>query len=116
MKATRCWCSATTASSSSNQNGYDGRVALPLASGTKTFSCVLAALARGDGLLTLDEPVARTLPELADDSLTRRVTIRQILNLTSGLEADATGTALTMVSHPGHASPTGGRALPCSGK
>lgn len=50
------------------QNGYDGRLPHPLASGTKVFSCVLAALGQGDGLLTLDEPVTRTVTELEGDS------------------------------------------------
>lgn len=70
------------------QNGFDGESPHPLASGTKTFSCVLAALAQGDGLLRLDEPVARTLVDFQTDSLKRQVTIRQLLNLTSGLDAD----------------------------
>src|SRR5512143_5725 len=47
------------------QNGYDGRSPHPLASGTKAFACVLAALGVGDRLFTLDEPVARTLTEFA---------------------------------------------------
>ena len=84
------------------QNGYDGRVPHRLASGTKTFSCVLAALGQADGLLRLDEPVAHTLTELQDDSLARSVTIRQLLNLTSGLEPEPSGSApLSMVAPPG---------------
>jgi CubicO group peptidase (beta-lactamase class C family) len=83
------------------QNGYDGRRPHPLASGTKTFSCVLAALGQADGVLELDEPAARTLPEFQDDSLKRRVTIRQLLSLTSGLDPDPAGPDLPMVAPPG---------------
>ncbi|HXI20389.1 MAG TPA: serine hydrolase domain-containing protein, partial [Gemmatimonadales bacterium] len=72
------------------QNGWDGAALHPLASGTKTFACVTAALARADGLLTLDEPVARTLPEFSHDPRKGLVTIRQLLNLTSGLEPELT--------------------------
>jgi CubicO group peptidase (beta-lactamase class C family) len=93
------------------QNGYDGRQPHPLASGTKTFSCVLAALGQADGLLSLDEPVARTLSEFQEDSLSRRITIRQLLNLTSGLEPDATGTGITMVSPPGQRFAYGGTSF-----
>lgn len=90
------------------QNGYDGRVPHPLASGTKAFSCVLAALGRTDGLLTLDEPVARTLTEFAADSLLRRITIRQLLDLTSGLEPDRSGRGVTLGTPPGRRFAYGG--------
>jgi CubicO group peptidase (beta-lactamase class C family) len=93
------------------QNGFDGRTPHPLASGTKAFACVLAALGQGDGLLTLDEPVARTLPELGADSLFRRVTLRQLLNLTSGLAPDSTGRGLTLVSRPGERFAYGGTSF-----
>jgi CubicO group peptidase (beta-lactamase class C family) len=91
------------------QNGYDGRVPHPLASGTKTFTCVIAALAQADGLLDLDEPVSRTLAEFRADSLKARVTVRQLLSLTSGLEPELSGPrgdyaaalALPMVARPG---------------
>ena len=90
------------------QNGFDGRSAHELASGTKAFSCVLAALAQADGLLILDEPVARTIPEFGGDSLLRQVTIRQLINLTSGLAPDATGQGLTLASRPGQRFAYGG--------
>jgi CubicO group peptidase (beta-lactamase class C family) len=92
------------------QNGYEGRLPHALASGTKTFSCVLAALGQADGLLRLDEPVARTLTEFGDDSLMRRVTIRQLLNLTSGLEPEPTG-SLSMVARPGQRFAYGGASF-----
>src|SRR5574338_699545 len=91
------------------QNGYDGRFPHPLASGTKSFSCVLAALGVSDRLLTLDEPGARTLPEFAADSLLSHVTIRQLLNLTSGLAPAAQG--LSLVSRPGQRFAYGGTSF-----
>jgi len=102
------------------QNGFDGRTPHPLASGTKTFTCVLAALGQADGLLALDEPVARTLPEFRGDSLKARVTIRQLLNLTSGLQPDlavpgardyAAATRLPMVARPGQRFAYGGASF-----
>lgn len=102
------------------QNGYDGRAPHPLASGTKTFTCVLAALGQADGLLALDEPVARTLPEFRSDSLKSRVTIRELLNLTSGLQPDLPGPGggayadaalLPMVARPGQRFAYGGASF-----
>jgi CubicO group peptidase (beta-lactamase class C family) len=93
------------------QNGYDRNAPHPLASGTKTFSCVLAALGQADRLLTLDEPVARTLPEFSADSTLKSLTIRQLLNLTSGLEPDSTGRRLTLVSRPGQRFAYGGTSF-----
>jgi CubicO group peptidase (beta-lactamase class C family) len=54
------------------------------ASGTKSFCGVMAAAAVADGLLTLDEPCVRTLPEWSNDARAQ-ITLRQLLNLTSGL-------------------------------
>lgn len=59
-----------------------------LASGTKSFSGVMAAAAVQDGLLTLDEPVAASVPAWAADTR-RDVTIRQVLSLVSGIETPA---------------------------
>jgi CubicO group peptidase (beta-lactamase class C family) len=66
-------------------NGYDGVRVHVLASGTKSFSCALAVAAVDDGLLTLDERVSDTLTEWQNDPEREAITIRQILNLTSGL-------------------------------
>lgn len=54
-------------------------------SGTKSFNGLIAAAAVQDGLLDLDEPVSRTLPEWRDDPARQAVTVRQLLTLTSGL-------------------------------
>ncbi len=82
----------------------------PLASGTKTFSCVIAAAAAADGLLTLDEPVSRTFPEFARDAGLQTVTIRHLLSLTSGLDMDRSG-RLTTVSRPGRKFAYGGTSF-----
>jgi CubicO group peptidase (beta-lactamase class C family) len=98
------------------QNGYDGRAPHPLASGTKTFSCVIAALAVADGLVRLDAPLAELLPEFSRDSLRARVTLRQLLSLTSGLQPDFSAPTtdygdalrLPMVAPPGSRFAYGG--------
>jgi CubicO group peptidase (beta-lactamase class C family) len=101
------------------QNGYQAAAPHPLASGTKTFTCVLAALGQADGLLALDEPVGRTLPEFRD-GLKAGVTIRELLNLTSGLEPDLSGSGsgayadaviLPMVARPGQRFAYGGASF-----
>ncbi len=67
-----------------------------LASGTKSFLGIMAAAAVQDRLMTLDEPASETLPEWRGDPAKRGITIRQILNLTSGLETrQARGDLLT---------------------
>jgi CubicO group peptidase (beta-lactamase class C family) len=55
-----------------------------LASGTKSFSGIIAAAAVQDSLLELDEPVSLTLAEWADDPNLSQVTIAELLSLTSG--------------------------------
>ena len=62
-----------------------------LASGTKSFTGVMAAAAVKDRLLELDEAAAETLPEWRADPLKRRITIHQLLSLESGLEPGAIG-------------------------
>ncbi len=56
-----------------------------LASGTKSFSGVLAAAMVQDGLLSLDEACAATLSEWRDDPVKRSATIRSLLGLSSGV-------------------------------
>ncbi len=58
-----------------------------LASGTKSFSGVAAALAIDDGLLDLDEKVSDTITEWKQDPKKRDVTVRQLLSLAAGLES-----------------------------
>ncbi len=62
-----------------------------LASGTKSFSGVMAACAVQDGLLKLDEKVSGTLTEWKADPAMEPVTIRQLLSLSSGIEGGDNG-------------------------
>ena len=62
-----------------------------LASGTKSFVGVLAVMAVEDGLLKLDEKVADTLTEWKADERKARITIRQLLTLTSGIAGGEVG-------------------------
>jgi CubicO group peptidase (beta-lactamase class C family) len=55
-----------------------------LYSGTKSFWGVTALAAAEDGLFALDDPVADTISEWRGDSQKAFMTIRQLLNLTSG--------------------------------
>lgn len=58
-----------------------------LASGTKSFTGIMAGLAASDGLLDIDEPAALTLGEWKDDARSR-ITIRHLLTLTAGLRGE----------------------------
>lgn len=62
-----------------------------LASGTKSFTGIIAAAAVQDRLLTLDEPASETLSEWRSDAMKRRITIHQLLSLESGLQAGTIG-------------------------
>lgn len=64
-----------------------------LASGTKSFSGVMAACAAEDGILDLDDRVCETLTEWKDDPRKSKITIRQLLSLSSGIEG---GNNMTM--------------------
>lgn len=66
-------------------HGWSAERPHPLASGTKSFCGIAAALAVADGLLTLDEPVARTITEWASDPVKSSITVRQVLSLSAGL-------------------------------
>ncbi len=74
---------------------YPGRggqnKAWELASGTKSFCAVIAAAAVQDGILTLDEKVAETISEWKHDSKKSKITIRQLLSITSGLKPNDVG-------------------------
>lgn len=60
----------------------------PLASGTKSFTGVAAMLAVQQGLFALDDKVSDTITEWQSDPRKREITVRQLLTLSSGLEAD----------------------------
>jgi CubicO group peptidase (beta-lactamase class C family) len=63
----------------------------PLASGTKSFSGAMAIAAVKDGLLDLDEPVAKTITEWQKHPLRSKITVRQLLTLTSGINSGKLG-------------------------
>ncbi|MGI9035353.1 MAG: serine hydrolase domain-containing protein [Pyrinomonadaceae bacterium] len=67
------------------ENGFTAGIPHFLASGTKSFSGVMAIAAQEDGLLNLDEPVSETITEWKTDAR-RTITIRQLLTLTSGID------------------------------
>jgi CubicO group peptidase (beta-lactamase class C family) len=68
------------------QNGYDGTTPHVLYSGTKSFACAMALTAIEDGLFTLDETIALTLPEFNADRAKQAITVRDLLNFTSGID------------------------------
>ena len=65
-----------------------------LYSGTKSFWGVAALAAQREGLLQLDEPVAATIDEWRSDPRKSRVTLRQLLQLTSGHGFGGLGSAV----------------------
>ncbi|MBL8548916.1 MAG: beta-lactamase family protein [Hyphomonadaceae bacterium] len=71
-------------------NGGGAERGWNLASGTKSFTGIMAAAGVKDGLLTLDERASRTLSEWQGDER-REITIRHLLSLTSGLQPGAIG-------------------------
>lgn len=61
----------------------------PLASGTKSFTGIVAAFALQEGLITgLEARVSDTLTEWKDDPRKGSITVRQLLDLSSGLDPD----------------------------
>ncbi len=65
--------------------GHDGKKAIHIYSGTKSFFGVLAVMAEEDGILSLDEKVADTIKEWKTDRRKSQITIRELLNFTSGM-------------------------------
>ncbi|MBV8081982.1 MAG: beta-lactamase family protein [Candidatus Eremiobacteraeota bacterium] len=74
--------------------GYSREKPHALYSGTKSFWGVTALKAQEDGLLSLDEPVAKTFDSWLDDERKARVTIRELLQLTSGFGFGGLGSAV----------------------
>ena len=73
---------------------FDAAKPHALFSGTKSFWGVLAAAAQDDHLLELDEPVAQTIEAWKIDAQKRRLTLRMLLNLTSGFAFGGLGKAV----------------------
>lgn len=94
------------------QNANEAR---KIYSGTKAFWCLAGLAAAQDGLLSLDDRVADTIPEWRNDPRKSRVTIRQLLDFSGGLEQglrlhrdnpgdrDAIALKLPIVGEPGSA-------------
>lgn len=71
------------------QNDFDPAKPHVLASGTKSFWNAVVIAAIQDGHVTgYDELASETLSEWADDPAKKGITIRQLLNFTSGLDPD----------------------------
>ena len=92
-------------------------------SGTKAFWCLAALAAAEDGLLSLDDHVADTISSWKSDPRKSRVTIRQLLDFSSGLDPvfslhgenpgdrDAIAIRAPLVASPGSAFIYGPSAL-----
>ncbi|MDD4933828.1 MAG: serine hydrolase [Methylacidiphilaceae bacterium] len=63
---------------------WDGR--RRIFSGTKGFWILAALRAVQEGIFSLDTPVSETVAEWRRDPVKRRITVRELLNFTSGLE------------------------------
>ena len=68
-------------------NGGSARGRWPIFSGTKSFWGIAALAAVHDGLFKLDDLVSDTITEWKDELRKSRITIRQLLNQTDGIEA-----------------------------
>jgi CubicO group peptidase (beta-lactamase class C family) len=66
-----------------------------LASGSKSFLGVIAMVAVQEGLIGLDDPVAKHLRDWQDSPTKAQITYRQLLTLTSGLTPGERGSATT---------------------
>lgn len=72
-------------------NDYSREREHQLASGTKSYSGIIAACAVEDGLISWDELVCETITEWKDDPKRSKITVRMLLSLCAGLppEQDA---------------------------
>ena len=74
------------------ENGHTAEMPWFLASGTKSFSGVMLAAAIEDKLVkSFDEKVCETITEWKNDKQKSLITLRQLLSLTSGIEAGQIG-------------------------
>lgn len=67
-------------------NGHTQNEPHRIYSGTKAFWCLTAFTAEKDGLFKLEDRVADTITEWQSDQRRSKITIRQLLDFTSGLE------------------------------
>ncbi|MEM1441357.1 MAG: serine hydrolase [Verrucomicrobiota bacterium] len=75
----------------SSANGWDPEKGHRLASGTKSFSAGILALAVKDGLLSVEDKVSDTITEWKADERLSDITIHDLLNLTSGIDPGENG-------------------------
>src|SRR6187402_9219 len=68
-------------------NGHSSREEHKIYSGTKGFWILTAMKAVEEGIIDLDEKVSVTLPEWRTDENKSRVTLRQLLSFSSGLDS-----------------------------
>ncbi len=68
------------------QNGNSGDVPHHVFSGTKSFAGIMALAALADGIISLDEKVADTITEFRSDPRKSQITVRHLLQFTSGIE------------------------------
>ncbi len=68
-------------------NGGSASGRWPIFSGTKSFWGVAALAAVHDGLFRLDDVVSDTITEWKNDPRKSRITIRQLLSQTDGIES-----------------------------
>jgi CubicO group peptidase (beta-lactamase class C family) len=73
---------------------HDASTPHALYSGTKSFWGVTAVTAQRDGILRLDERVAESFPQWQTDARKRLVTLRHLLQLTSGIGFGGLGSAV----------------------
>ena len=69
-------------------NGHSAGEAHKIYSGTKAFWNLAALAAVEEGIIALDERVAETITEWRGDEGKARITIRELLDFTSGLDAE----------------------------
>jgi len=67
-------------------NGGGPRVSKQIYSGTKSFFTMAALIAAQEGLLRLDEPASNTIHEWRDDPHRNRITLREMMNFSDGLD------------------------------
>lgn len=68
-------------------DGYDKNSPHMLASGSKTFLGLTALAAVDEGKLNLDDHARKYFPEWANDRQKSKITVRQLLTMSSGVEA-----------------------------
>ena len=67
-------------------NGGGARTTHQIYSGTKTFFTMATLVAEQEGLLRLDDPVSHTITEWRDDPQRNKITIRDLMTFSDGLD------------------------------